>query len=138
MSLIVFSQIGGRVTQVLLAEVREVVGGDVIFGGNLFYSHICGFQVYQYAEFAFGVYPFHNGHAEGFLKLTVERSNRYLRESGKLLCIHIAAKVPEHQLSELEVFARLLSEHIDEVVLMIQSAKHHKEEVSFYLHESEF
>ena len=114
----------------LLAEVREVVRGEIIFGGNLLNGHVCGLQVHENAYLASRVEPMHDGHAECFLELAVEGGDGDAGERGELLSVNAATVVAEHQLTELEVLAGLISEHIDEVVTMEQLAEHNQYDVS--------
>lgn len=120
----------------LLAEVGEVVRGEIIFGGNLLYGHVRGLQVHENAYLALCVEPMHDGHAERLLKLAVEGGDGDAGERGELLRVDVAAVVAEHQLTELEVLAGLISEHIDEVVTVEQLAEHHQYDVSLELHEA--
>lgn len=114
----------------LLAEVGEIVWGKVILGGNLLNGHVRGREVHEYAYLAPCVEPMQDGHAERLLELAVEGGNGDAGERGELLSVNVATIVAEHQLTELEVLARLISEHIDEVVMTEQLAEHHQYDVS--------
>lgn len=114
----------------LLAEVGEIVWGEVILGGNILNGHVRGREVHEYAFLAPCVEPMQDGHAERLLELAVESGDGDAGERGEFLSVNAAIVVAEHQLTELEVLAGLISEHIDEVVTMEQLAEHHQYDVS--------
>lgn len=127
---VLFSKTAGRVTQVLLAEVGEIVWGKVILGGNLLNGHVRGREVHEYAYLAPCVEPMQDGHAERLLELAVKSGDGDAGERGEFLSVNATIVVAEHQFTELEVLASLISEHIDEVVTMEQLAEHHQYDVS--------
>ena len=113
----------------LLAEVGEIVWGEVILGGNLLNGHVRGLEVHEYAYLAPCVEPMHDRHAERLLELAVEGGDGDVGERGELLSVNAATVVAEHQFTKLEVLAGLISEHIDEVVTTEQIAEHHQYDV---------
>ena len=103
----------------VLAEVGEIVWGEIVFGGNLIDGKVGGLEVHQHVDLAFVVEPFANGHTEGFLELAVECGGRHVHERAKLLGVQLACVVTEHLFAEVEVVALHPTGHIEQLLLII-------------------